>query len=86
MLVAAAISGLARIAGHVESLPDLLVIPYVIENRSTDLKQLQLLGEAATELQIPVLTSTSQAFLARHRCRDGCHALPGRPAVASGVW
>jgi len=42
------------LAGQVESLPDLIIIPFAIDNRSSDLEQLQLLGEAASELQIPL--------------------------------
>ena len=51
------------LAGQVESLPGLIITPFAIDNRSTDLEQLQLLGEAASELQIPLLISTSPAFI-----------------------
>ena len=48
--------------GQMESLPSLIVIPYSIENHPSDIEQLQLLGEAANEIQIPMLISTSPAF------------------------
>ena len=51
-----------ELTGHPEITPGLLVIPFAIENQSGDLEQLQILGEAAGELQVPVLISVSPAF------------------------
>jgi type VI secretion system ImpC/EvpB family protein/type VI secretion system ImpB/VipA family protein len=40
----------------------LVIMPFAIDNHPSDLEQLQLLGEAAGELQVPVLISASPAF------------------------
>ena len=57
----------ARILAHEQADPadiplGLVIIPFAIENHPTDLEQLQLLGEAAGELQVPVLVSASPDF------------------------
>jgi len=57
----------ARILAHEQADPadiplGLVIIPFAIENHPADLEQLQLLGEAAGELQVPVLVSASPAF------------------------
>lgn len=51
-----------ELTGHPELPLGLLVLPFAIENQSSDLEQLQILGEAAGELQVPVLISASPAF------------------------
>ena len=40
----------------------LVIMPIAVENHPSDLEQLQLLGEAASELQVPVLFSASPTF------------------------
>ena len=49
-------------AGQADIPLGLVIIPFAIENHPADLEQLQLLGEAAGELQVPVLVSASPAF------------------------
>ena len=49
-------------AGLADIPPGLVIMPFAIENHPSDLEQLQLLGEAAGELQVPVLISASPAF------------------------
>lgn len=51
-----------EMAGDSDMPIGLLVIPFAIENHARDLEQLQLLGEAAGDLQVTVLISASPAF------------------------
>ena len=51
-----------ELAEHSDIPLGLIIMPFAIENHPSDLEQLQLLGEAAGELQVPALVSASPAF------------------------
>jgi type VI secretion system protein ImpC len=51
-----------ELAEHSDIPLGLIITPIAVENNSSDLEQLQLLGKAAAELQVPVLVSASPTF------------------------